>query len=133
MTKPACTLKEWDETWDDLPVHIIDMGLPFDDPVVFFQVGSHRVLVPRHSENEMRWGPQHQELSMDVLLRNRMKSLHELVLKMERDGVPGWEKTAYLMVVTRCPSGVRYGLFSGPGNMTLDHMHITAPARMLFG
>lgn len=133
------SIQEWDEDWGDIRVHVIEMTLPFDDPVVFFQRDGRRLLVPRQDEGEIRHEQTETE-NLTAILRKRLQAMRELFTAgkyekdLRRDGPDRPTDTCRaLHLVAHCPSRTEYGLVYGFDRLTKDTMQITVPARFLFG
>lgn len=147
-TLPA--ISEAEEVWNDQPVHVIEMTLPYDDPVLMFLIGHRRYLVPRFNAEEMRHG----------IERNRVARLHTTVTEPEPEPevrsvgdikdmlrqraaqvVQNYQRASrdagsnphVTFIQAHCPSGTDYGLLASPEPLRVANLLLTVPAPVLFG
>lgn len=126
-SEEKCLAKEWDETWGDTPVHVIEMTIPYDEPTVLFLKDQRRYLVPRQNENEIRYDPSGttKAESLDKLLQDRLQAMKGIA-------APYANQNRALLLIAHCPKGTDYGLVYGFDHLTIETMMITAPAKLLF-
>ena len=124
------------ETWDlpDGPqeVEVFDMTLPYDNPTLTFQdAPRHRFLIPRASEDEMRFrghdtDPEPGEVKQ--VLHNRM---HQVLVNWRK--APSSPNPHAVCLIVRQPRGTDYGMaVNGLDIFKRENLLMQAPASVIF-